>query len=248
MQPVANQPSVHENENRIAVVLLHLRARNKSAQRELARRFVGFGHLQGLAALAQFDQVVEQLAAEHLKDALAQGRDRRGMQQVRAAVPQFERLIRMRQAVVRHERRDVRQFGLFRAQEFLARRHIEEQIAHGDGGAAAARDFVAAQNFAARDFDARAGLLVGRTRFEQQARDRGDGGQRLAAKAQRGDREQIFHVVQLAGGVALEGQQGVVAQHAAAIVGDADQPPAAVFDFDADVGGARRRASFRAAL
>ena len=38
--------------------------------------------------------------------------------------------------------------------------------------------------------------------------------------------------------MALEGEQGVVAQHAAAVVGDADEPAAAGFDFDADAGGA----------
>ena len=38
--------------------------------------------------------------------------------------------------------------------------------------------------------------------------------------------------------MALEGQQGIVAQHAAAVVDDADQAPAAGFHFDAHVGGA----------
>ena len=77
-----------------------------------------------------------------------------------------------------------------------------------------------------------------RARLEQQARDRSDGRQRLAAKAQRGDREQILHVAQFAGGVALEGQQRVVAQHAAAVVHDADQPAAAGFHLDAQIGRA----------
>ena len=52
-------------------------------------------------------------------------------------------------------------------------------------------------------------------------------------KSQRGDREQILHVGQLAGGVALEGQQRIVAEHAGAVVGQADQPPPAGFDVDA---------------
>ena len=48
-----------------------------------------------------------------------------------------------------------------------------------------------------------------------------------------------FDVAQLAGGVALEGEQRIVAQHAAAIVDDADQPPAAALDLDADIGRSR---------
>ena len=53
------------------------------------------------------------------------------------------------------------------------------------------------------------------------------------------DRQQILDVVQLAGRVPFEGQQSVVAQHAASVVGDADQPPPAVFDLDANAGRAR---------
>jgi hypothetical protein len=36
--------------------------------------------------------------------------------------------------------------------------------------------------------------------------------------------------------VPLESQQGIVAQHAAAIAGDADEAPAAAIDFHAQVG------------
>ncbi len=38
--------------------------------------------------------------------------------------------------------------------------------------------------------------------------------------------------------MALEGQQGIVAQHAAAVVDNADQAPSAGFHFHANVGGA----------
>ena len=39
--------------------------------------------------------------------------------------------------------------------------------------------------------------------------------------------------------MALEGKQGVIADHAMAIVGDADELAAAGFDVDADAGGSR---------
>ena len=102
----------------------------------------------------------------------------------------------------------------------------------------AERDLIAMQHFAAGDLHAGAGGLFIRAGFEQQPRHRGDGRQRLAAKAQRGDGEQVFHVPQLAGGVPLEGQQRIVAQHPAAIVGDPDQPPSAAFHLDAQHCGA----------
>ena len=110
------------------------------------------------------------------------------------------------------------------------------------------RRFIAAEDLAAGDLDGRAGGLVRRARFEQQPRNGGDGRQRFAAEAERRDGEQIVRVAQLAGGVALEGEQRVVAQHAAAVVGDADQAPPAAFDFDAEIAWRRRRASFREAL
>jgi hypothetical protein len=81
---------------------------------------------------------------------------RHGQQLARAA-REPEGLLRMRQAVMRHQRRDVRQFGLLGAQELLARRHVEEQVAHRDGGAPRARNLVAMQHLAARDLHTRAG-------------------------------------------------------------------------------------------
>ena len=41
----------------------------------------------------------------------------------------------------------------------------------------------------------------------------------------------------LRGGVALEGEESVVLDHAVAVVGDADEFAAAGFDLDADAGG-----------
>jgi hypothetical protein len=81
-------------------------------------------------------------------------------------------------------------------------------------------------------------VSLARGRFQRHAGHRGDGGQRLAAKSQRGNGEQVVGGAQLGGGVALEGQQGVVAVHAVAVVGDADQPAPARLDLDADAAGA----------
>ena len=76
--------------------------------------------------------------------------------------------------------------------------------------------------------------------------DAADGGQRLAAEAERADAEQVVGVVQLAGGVAGEGQRQVVGVDAAAVVDDADQLDAALLDLDVDAACCRRRRSFRA--
>ena len=68
--------------------------------------------------------------------------------------------------------------------------------------------------------------------------DRSDAGQRLAAKAERAEMAQVIGGRQLARGVALEGQGCLGGRDAAAVVLDADQPPAALAHFHADVGRA----------
>ena len=64
--------------------------------------------------------------------------------------------------------------------------------------------------------------------------DAGDTGQRLAAEAERGDREQVVGAAEFRSGMALEGKQGVVANHAAAVVDDADQLASTCFDLNSD--------------
>jgi len=157
------------------------------------------------------------------------------VQQLGSATGEAKGPVRVGQAVVSHQRRDVGQLGRLRAQEFPAGGHVIEEVSHGDHRAAAERGFFAAQHLAAGDLDARAGGLLGGAGFEQQARDRRDRWQRLAAEPERGYREQVLHIAQLAGGMALEGQQRVVPQHAAAVVHHADQPPAARFHFHPQV-------------
>ena len=244
-QAVANQAAVDEDEDRIAIALLHLRAREEAAQAERARARLAVARLRvgrqqqsSLSRAPISTRSSSSPAAEHLVDALLQGRDRRDVQQLGRAAGELQGLVGMRQAVVRHQRGDVRQLGLLGAQKFLARGDVVEEIADRDAGAAAERRLLAAQHLAAGDLDARAGGLLLRARFEQQPRDRRDRRQRLAAKAERRDGEQVLHVAQLAGGVAFEGEQRVVAQHAAAIVDDADEAPSAGFDLDAQLGRA----------
>ena len=57
-------------------------------------------------------------------------------------------------------------------------------------------------------------------------RHRADRRQRLAAKSERVDRQQIV-AIELGGGVPLDRELKIGARHALAVVGDADQPAAA---------------------
>ncbi len=68
------------------------------------------------------------------------------------------------------------------------------------------------------------------------AGDGGDGRQGLAAEAKGCDRKQIVAGANLGSGVAFKGKHGVVAAHAVAVVGDADELSATGLDFNADAG------------
>ena len=65
--------------------------------------------------------------------------------------------------------------------------------------------------------------------MQRHVRDRRDGGQRLAAEAERADAQQVVQIAQFARRVALEGESDFVRRDAAAVIGDADtlQPAAA---------------------
>jgi uncharacterized protein (DUF1697 family) len=82
-------------------------------------------------------------------------------------------------------------------------------------------------------------VLPGRARHQRDVSDGRDAGERLAAKAQRGDALQVGRGADFARGVTQEGRRDLVRRDAAAIVLHADEAPAAVADFDANLGRAR---------
>jgi hypothetical protein len=70
---------------------------------------------------------------------------------------------------------------------------------------------------------------------QSQPRNGGDGGERLAAEAERGDAFEVFEGSNLAGGVAGERQRQLLLRDAAAVVDDADLPHAALEQLDGNV-------------
>ena len=73
-QLVANQPAVDEQIDRIAIELLHLRARNESAKRKHAVPGIVIAARQGqqiTLVIPEVDQIFKDLAAEHLVNTIA---------------------------------------------------------------------------------------------------------------------------------------------------------------------------------
>ena len=72
---------------------------------------------------------------------------------------------------------------------------------------------------------------------DAESRHRADRGQRLAAETQRANPQEIL-VVELGGGVAVDGERQIGMRHAAAVVGDADAATAAAIGENIDPAGA----------
>jgi hypothetical protein len=141
--------------------------------------------------------LAEGFLAKDLEDALGGASDGRRGENGVAGGDEIELFFGMGQSVVRDQRGDVGEFSGFGAEKFAARRSVEEEIADGDRCAARQRSIFHAMNFAAGDLDVRARCFVAGGRFERDTRDGRDGGQRLAAKAERGNGEQIVGGAQL---------------------------------------------------
>src|SRR5271166_3831958 len=97
---------------------------------------------------------------------------------------QFEMLVRMRQRVMRDQRSDMRKLGRLRPQKLLARGRIKEKVANRNRSSQRQPRFFHANELAAVDLEERSRRLFFGPCFQVQSRYRGDGRQRLAAKAQ----------------------------------------------------------------
>ena len=140
----------------------------------------------------------------------------------------------IRQRLVDERLPDVCELGGRRAQKLAARRHIKKQIAHGDVRARRHAGIAHLLNAPAEYQNLRAGgraCAVGKQRELRHGGNRGEG---LAAEAHRGDVIQILQRAQLAGGMALQRQKGIIAVHARAIIAHADKTATAIHHIHLD--------------
>ena len=127
--------------------------------------------------------------------------------------------------------RELRLLGL---EEFAAGRGVEEEVAKSNGGADGETGVFDPEDVAAGDLDQSACRLFGDSGLQGEAGDAGDRRESFAAKAECGDGEQVVGGAKLGGGVALEGQERVVANHSVTVITDADELAATSLDLDAN--------------
>ena len=249
-QAVADKALVDKDLDGVAVVLLEFRLGVEAGEAEvsgIADGLIGVflpGGRLGQAAMGKgtlrgnWEQLGEGVFAEDLVDALGGAGDGgRGDDGVGGG-GELEVFLRMDEGVVGDEGGDVTEFSAFGAEEFAAGGGVEEEVGYGDGGSAGEGNVVDVEDFAAGDFKVGSGGFVTGGGIECDAGDGGDGRKSFAAEAEGGYREEVVGGAKFGGGMALEGEQGVVAVHALAVVGDADEAAATGFDLDADAVGA----------
>ena len=135
---------------------------------------------------------------------------------------------------------DVGAFGFFGAEKFPAGGQVEEDLPHLDGGSGGRCCCFDFDDLAAVDHDlgGLAGSVFALAGGDDEPAHAGDAGQGFTPEAHGGDGGEVFGAGDLGGGVAFQAEQGVVAAHAPAVVGDANEAAPAGSDFDGDTGGA----------
>jgi hypothetical protein len=179
--------------------------------------------------------VRDEVVAQHVDQARL-GRAPAPLLRELAVVPQREGHIGPRERMAAQRLDAVRELGGLGLQELAARGRAEEELAHFDARAHAARR---GRQLARACVQALRMRGIGRAAGDGQVGDRGDGGQRLAAKAHRGHALQVGQRGDLAGRVAAQRQRQFAGRDAAPIVLDHDGADAAGQQAHGDFGGAR---------
>jgi hypothetical protein len=185
---------------------------------------------EGAQALTDGGEPSGSIAADRLRGQLPDGA---------GVFQEGERHVRVRQRGEGEVMLDVRCLGLLGAEEFAAGGQVEEKLPHLDARAGGAAGGLDLGDLAATDEDpgALGGIAFAFAGGEREPAHAGDAGQRLAAKAHGGNGRQVLGLPDLAGGVALQREQRVVAAHAQTVVRHADEAASAGLDLHGDARG-----------
>ena len=237
---VPNHPPVHKKIEGLTIGLLHFRLGDEGVKPDFfsRRRTLGrTGIRQKRQLRLQLHQLLEQIRSEYLEQPLAQPIDSLKVEYPGARTGQGKAAFRMRQGVLGHHVDDVAQLGAVTPQEFLSSRQVEEQIPHGHRGPDGTGNLSHAHDPGPGDFHRRSDPLTLRLRLHQEPGDPGHTGERLASETKGPDLAEIFGPVDLAGGVPLEGQQGIVGGHALPVIQHPHQTLSACLNGDFQVAG-----------
>ena len=224
-QPVADEAAVHEDVLRVARAAGGGGQTGEAAQREWSGGFL------------EAHRGAREVRPEDRGDAL--------FRRLRRQPPVGLAVVREPECDVGPGERDAQEpvlgmgvFGGGRAQELPAGGRVVVEIEDVDDGAAVALHRLGIGQRAAVRLDLPAVPRVGRATRERDVGDRRDAREGLPAEAQRADAFEVLEAGDLAGGVAGEREDELVAVDAAAVVLHADAPDATVVERDLDIGRA----------
>ena len=146
-----------------------------------------------------------------------------------------ERNLRMTDGLEMNLVLDVAALGVFRAQEFSARRQIVKKRTHFHLRAGRFAAFAHDVDLAAVYHDLGAGDGIRFARRQAKTRNAGDARQRFAAKSERADGFEIGSRADFARGVPFEREQRIVAIHAGAVIDHANERNSAAPNQDVDL-------------
>ena len=118
-------------------------------------------HARPAKVLLVLDELVQQVLAENLKNAIAKAAGRGRRQNLEAGALQQEVNLWKRERIMRAVRRNLAQLVGFGAEKFAARRNVKEKILGSDLRAARKRLLAGGKNFTAGDLDSRAVRTLG---------------------------------------------------------------------------------------
>ena len=135
---------------------------------------------------------------------------------------------------MRHQRRNMLQLRRLTLQEFAPGRCVEEQVLHCNRRSRREPRLFHPQHLPARNLYERSSFFIFRTRLERHPSYARDARQRLPAKPQRRNRQQIVRGPQLRRRMPLERQQRIVPHHPAPVIRNPDQLSSARLHLDPD--------------
>ncbi len=189
-------------------------------------------HGDAATLVTESEQRPSPLGAQHLAHPLGGVFDRSVIEQRATVVGESEGDLRPRQRQPGQQLADVSDLGGGCSQELAPRRSVGEQIRYLHPGPRRRTGVDDLDDLAVAHDDARAGEIVAPPRHHGRHANRADARQRLAAKPESGDAQQVVDGSELAGGMASEGADGIVARHSLAVVDDGDQRGSGLLEVD----------------
>ncbi len=187
------------------------------------------GYLHQGAVILNGYEIFRCPAAEHFADALLQP-GRLEIKDVMTFVDHGKGDLRIGEGEPVHHGENITVLGALYAQKLASRRRVKKQVFNGDGGAGVAAGFLDLTDRTTLYGQLRAFHVTLQYGLHFHPCDRGDAGQRFAAKAQGGNTFHILVRMDFRSRMPLQREYGILFAHAATVVHHLDQLTAAALD------------------